>query len=221
MLHISRGRLCNQIHQHGQCKTPYQCTQKDYTVTIDWDATKYIRLTIEWDYINCKVYAHMPGYLPKALLRFKHTTPKKKQNSPHPHVITKYGAKTQYAMEEDDSPPLNKEDTKYIQAVAGTLLYYGRAVDNTILPALSATATQQAKPMEKTMETIKQLLDYCATQEEAVISYKTSKLILGVHSDAGYCNEKKSRSRAGGHFFLMNNNDTPPIMVLFDCRVHP
>ncbi len=130
--------------------------KKDYTVTVDWDATKYIGLTIEWDYVNCKVYAHMLGYLPKALLRFKHTTPKKKQNSPHPQVITKYGAKTQYAMEEDDSPPLNKEDRKYIQAVAGTLLYYGRAVDNTILPALSAFATEQAKPMEKTMETIKQ-----------------------------------------------------------------
>jgi hypothetical protein len=106
--------------------------------------------------------------------------------------------------------PLNKEDTKYIQAVAGMLLYYGRAVDNTILPALSAITTEQAKPMEKTMETIKQLLDYCAMQEEAVISYKASKMILAVHSDAGYCNEKKSRSLAGGHFFLMNNNEHPP-----------
>jgi hypothetical protein len=97
-------------------------------------------------------------------------------------------------------PPHDKEDTKYIQAVAGTLLYYGRAVDNTILPALSAIATEQAKPTEKTMDTIKQLLDYCATQEEAVISYKASKMILTVHSDAGYCNKKKSRSRAGGFF---------------------
>ena len=83
--------------------------KKDYTIIVDWDATKYIGLTIEWDYVNCKVSAHMPGYLPKALLRFKHTTPKKKQNSPHPHVITKYGAKTQYAMEEDDSPPSIKK----------------------------------------------------------------------------------------------------------------
>jgi hypothetical protein len=152
----------------------------------------------------------MPGYLSKALLRFKHTTPKKKQNSPHPHVITKYGAKTQYAMEEDDPPPLYKEDTKYILAVAGTLLYYGRAVDNTIHPALSAIATEQAKPTEKTMEIIKQLLDYFATQEKVVISYKASKMILAVHSDAGYCNGKKSRSQAGGHFFLMNNNEHPP-----------
>ncbi len=44
--------------------------KKDYTITIDWDATKYIGigLTIEWDYSKGKVHVHMPGYLPKALL---------------------------------------------------------------------------------------------------------------------------------------------------------
>jgi len=93
--------------------------------------------------------------------------------------------------------------------VAGTLLYYGRAVDNTILTALSAVATEQAKPTQKTMEVIKQLLDYCATQEDAIISYRASQMILAVHSDAGYCNEKKSRSRAGGHFFLRDDDDNP------------
>ena len=35
-------------------------------------------------------------------------------------------------------------------------------------------------------------------------------MILTVHSDAGYCNEKNSRSRAGGHFYLSNGeNDAP------------
>jgi hypothetical protein len=37
--------------------------KQDYTITIDWDATKYIRLALEWDYKNQKVYAHMPGYI--------------------------------------------------------------------------------------------------------------------------------------------------------------
>jgi hypothetical protein len=32
--------------------------KQDYTITIDWDATKYIGLTLEWDYKNQKVYAH-------------------------------------------------------------------------------------------------------------------------------------------------------------------
>ncbi len=107
-------------------------------------------------------------------------------------------------------PPLNKEETKYVQAVTGTLLYYGQAVNNTILPALSAIATKQVQPTEKTKETITQLLDYCTTQEEAIITYSARKMILAMHSDAGYCNEKKSRSRVGGHFFLLNDDEFPP-----------
>ncbi len=64
--------------------------------------------------------------------------------------------------------------TKYIQAVAGILLYYGWAVDNTILPTLSAIGTEQAQLTERTKEILTQLLDYCATQEEAIITYSAS-----------------------------------------------
>ncbi len=94
--------------------------------------------------------------------------------------------------------------------VAGTLLYYARAVDSTILTALSAIATKQAKPAEKTLAKVKQLLDYCATQEETVVTYPASKMILAVHSDDGYCNKTNSRSRTGGHFFLLDDVDNPP-----------
>jgi hypothetical protein len=87
------------------------------------------------------------------------------------------------------SPPLNKKETEYVQAVAGTLQYYVRAVDSTILPALSSLTTKQAKLMQKIIEKVKQLLDYCATQEEAIITYSTSKMILCIHSNAGYCSK--------------------------------
>jgi hypothetical protein len=85
------------------------------------------------------------------------------QNSTHPHVIPQYGAKTQYVKVDDDSPFLSTEEMKYVQAVTGTLLYYTRAVDMTILAALSSIATEQAKPTQETMKKVKQLLDYCAT----------------------------------------------------------
>ncbi len=35
-------------------------------------------------------------------------------------------------------------------------------------------------------------------------------MILSVHSNAGYCNEKKEQSQAGDHFYFSNNNPTPP-----------
>jgi hypothetical protein len=47
------------------------------------------------------------------------------------------------------------------------------------------------------MAKVKQLLDYCASQEEAIITYNVSKMVLAVHSNTGYANEKKARSRAG------------------------
>jgi hypothetical protein len=52
-----------------------------------------------------KVHAYMPGYLGKAMIQFGHEKPSKIQNSPHPHKITHYGTKTQYADNEDESPP--------------------------------------------------------------------------------------------------------------------
>ena len=125
-----------------------------YTIPIDWDVMKYIGPMIHWDYVRWNVYINMPGYLTKTLQCFKRPTPMKQQNSLHPHVTPQYGAKVQYMPEEDQSPPLKKEDTKYIQAVVGILLYYGRAVDNKILTLLSSIVTKQAKPMQKTMEVI-------------------------------------------------------------------
>jgi hypothetical protein len=51
-------------------------------------------------------------------------------------------------------PPLTGGEAKYVQEVAGVLLYYTRAVDSTILPALSAIATEQANTTEKIRATI-------------------------------------------------------------------
>jgi hypothetical protein len=126
-----------------------EALKKDCMITIDWGATKYIGLTIDWDYDKGQVHVHMPGYLDKAFLKFKHVAPSKKQNSPHPHVISQYEAKTQYAESQDESSLLNKYDTKRVQAVMWTLLYYTHAVNSKILTALSSLATEEAKPMQK------------------------------------------------------------------------
>ena len=91
-------------------------------------------------------------------------------------------------------------------------LYYARAVDSTMLVALSSIASEQAKPTATTMKKIKQFLDYAASQEEAVITYHASDMVLAIHSDASYLSEAKARSRAGGHFFMSNNNNDPPTM---------
>ena len=48
-----------------------------------------------------------------------------------------------------------------------------------------------------------------ASQEEAVLTYKASDMVLAIHSDASYLSEPKARSRAGGHMFISSNDDIP------------
>ena len=95
---------------------------------------------------------------------------------------------------------MGKDDEKYICGVVGSFLYYARAVDLTILTALSDIASEQSKPTEKTMKRVKQLLAYMHTNPNAVIRFRASDMILNLH--ASYLSAARGRSRAGGYFFL-------------------
>jgi hypothetical protein len=131
--------------------------KENYKISEDWTGSKYIGITFDWDYTNRRVHLSMPGYIANALARFAHERPRWLQNSPYPHVVPIYGSKAQYVETEEPSEPLNKDGQKYIQAVTGTLLYYSRAVDPTMLVALNAIAMQQATRTQKTMPGVKQL----------------------------------------------------------------
>ena len=84
----------------------------------------------------------------------------------------------------------------------GTFLYYGIAVDNTILMALNALAVQQNRATKKTATEVTQFLNYCATNPDATVTFEASDMILHVHSDASYLSEPNGKSRAGGYHFL-------------------
>ena len=168
---------------------------------------------MDWDYNKVdskrKVHISMPGYKEVALLRFGHKRPQRPQNQPHPHVPPNYGAKQQYAAADDMSPLLNEADKKYIQQVTGVFLYCARAVDSPMLVPLSALASEQSSPTESTMKKCKQFLDYAASQPDAIITYRASDMVMAIHSDASYLSEPKARSRAGGHFFMSENDEFP------------
>ncbi|KAK1740972.1 hypothetical protein QTG54_008224 [Skeletonema marinoi] len=181
-----------------------------YPVKSEWDGKRYIGIFLDWDYTNRKVHLSIPGYKERALKQFNHPTPRKPQHQPFPHTPVKYGAPKQYAKEESTAPPLDKKGTRFIQQVCGKFLFLGRAVDSSLLVPISAIASQAANPTTDTLQQANQLLHYVATQEDAIITYSASDMVLNVHSDAGYLNETKARSRAGGHFFLSSNNDNPP-----------
>jgi predicted glutamine amidotransferase len=55
------------------------------------------------------------------------------------------------------------------------------------------------------MQYAKQLLDYLGTQEEAVLTFNASNMVLAVHSNASYLSKPKARSKASRHFFLSDD----------------
>ena len=84
----------------------------------------------------------------------------------------------------------------------GTLLYYARAVDATMLLALGTITAQQASATQATSRYVTHLLDYYHTHPDAKVSYHASDMIMHIHSDASYNSKAKTRSRGGGHFCL-------------------
>jgi hypothetical protein len=112
----------------------------------------------------------MLGYVAKALKQFQHTQPLSTQDAPYPSAHIIYGAKKQFATEISKAPLLNAKEKKFIQKVCGKFLFLGRAVDSTILCPISAIASQSSKPTTDTMKQTTQLLDYLATQEEAILT---------------------------------------------------
>ena len=146
---------------------------------------------IDWDYKKGDVHISMPGYVEQALVRFKHQRPLKPQHQPYPHVPPKYGAKQKFPEHEDASPLLDKAGKKSVQEVRGTLLYYARAVECTILAALGSIATQQSAPTENTMKKINQLLDYAATHPDAAVTFRASDMVLAAHSNASFFSKIK------------------------------
>jgi hypothetical protein len=111
-----------------------------------------------------------------------------------------YGAKTQYATQVC-TPPLMEKQCLNIQKVTGSVLYYARAVDPTVLMPPNDISTEQTKAPEKTQAATNQLLDYLATHPDATIRYHASEMILHIHSDASYLSVSNARSRLGGLFF--------------------
>jgi hypothetical protein len=189
-------------HLSGILKEHYKCSQ-------DWSGTRYLGMNINWDYINKNVHVSMLDYVPEALIQSQHAPPTKPQHQPYPHIKPVYGATNQYAETIDTSPPLSKEDKKYVQEVVGTFLYYARCINSTMLTALGSIAIQQANPTKNTMITIKQFLDYAYTHPNAIVTYQASDMVLAAHSNASYLLEANACSQAGGHVFMSSNTPLP------------
>ena len=117
----------------------------------------------------------------------------------HDHFLNpQYGAKVQISYNKDDSSPLSATDTTTLQAITDSLLYYARAVDPTMLPAVNAIASSQARPSTMVRDAAIRLLQYARAYPANAVEFHKSKMDLILQTDASYLSRSNSRSVAGG-----------------------
>ena len=185
-----------------------QCLRNHYQeVDINWNGNRFCGVHLDWDYNQRTCSLSMPGYVTNALHKFQHPPPKKAQDSPYPATAKQYGVKVQLTDPINTTAHLPTHEIKRLQQIIGTFLFYGRAVDPTLLTALSELSSAQATATAAAKRACHQFLDYCATHPATTIRYHASDMVLKLHSDSSYLNAVGARSRQGGHFFLGNKSD--------------
>ena len=193
-----------------------------FKYTVDPHGTHYCGLNLDWHYNLGYVDISMPKYVKETLAKLNHSSKVYPQHSPHKHVPVQYG-KLQQIAHNDNSPTLNKKDTKKIQSIVGSFLYYARALDYTLLPAINETSTTQAKPTAYTLDQCHQIMDYAATYPDVYVRYYASDMVLHVDSDAAYLVMPQAKSRIAGYYHLSDHPQKTPHptingAILVECR---
>ena len=78
-----------------------------------------------------------------------------------------------------------------------------------MIALMGTISTQLVNPTRDTMKKVTQFIDYSASHNDTITTYKASDMGLAVHSDASYLYETKARSQARGHFYMSNNSASP------------
>ena len=179
--------------------------KQHYQLTIDYTGNDYCGLTIDWNYHKKYVDISMPGYLDKVLQHHETTPPLRSVSTPHPYSQPVYGKHTQYATPPDTSSFLSPKRKQRLQAIIGSLLYYARAIDGSLLPAINEISASQASPTTNTETKVHQLLAFAKHHQNTSLRFYASDMRLHVDSDAAYLVMPGARSRIAGYYHLSRN----------------
>ena len=184
-----------------------------YEIKVDRKASKYLGFAIKFDDVAHTVTLSMPDYIPKLLERFHPSaTPLRGALSPATYTPPEYGATGPPQPTPDDtSPQLSVSEVLRLQEIVGSLLFYARAVDPTMLTAVSHISSEQARPTVKVMDAATRLLRYAAAFPNHELVFHACDMQLYAQSDASYLSRSGARSVAGGLFYCGNTDDPIPI----------
>ena len=78
------------------------------------------------------------------------------------------------AHQAPESPKLVPPETKTVQQVVDTFIYYARAVDPTMLLVLKSITTEQSNSTEANAKSVTHLLNYASTHSEDITIIQAS-----------------------------------------------
>ena len=184
---------------------------------MDWTWAHYCGLTLNWNHLDQYADITITSYISNVLVRFQHKS-SKPTHTPYPITYSNSSVPYQNAVQKEISPQLNTKVTKTIQQIIGCLLYYARALDNTLVVALNTISQTQAKPTVTTKTLCCHLLDYCATYPNVGLRSNAINMILHVNSDASFLDAPKAKSRIAGYFhFPQTTKSINNASILIEC----
>jgi len=150
-------------------------------------------MDIDIDRKNRHVTISMAGYIDK-LFQTIRPNGTKGASTPCTYAPPNYKNPGAQTATIDDTPLATLAQKKELQSVIGTLLYYSRTVDPSILTAVHELGSVQANPTIKDMIKMERLLQYLSTHRNYGIRYYASNMQLQVQSDASYLCRPRARS---------------------------
>lgn len=178
--------------------------EKIYKIKINLKGDKYLGMNLTWNYEERTVQIALNGYINK--LMSQHPQFKKQASTPYIYSRPKYGLKEQQQIKHDDSNPISESDKKTIQKIIGSLSYYARIADPTLLTVVNEIASESAKPTENTMKKVARMMGYVRAFPDNFTKYYKSDMILKIQSDASFNSRCKGKSVQGGIHYLTNHD---------------
>lgn len=186
----------------------------EYKMSQDWTGSKYLGFEIAWNYDKHYVDLSLPGHIKDLVDKLNITNSFKYTAAPGVYTPPSYGNKGQFTKI-DESRPLDAIELLYVQRIVGSLLYYSRAVDPTMLTAINKISTM--KPTLDALNATKHLLNYARSHDKCLLRFKASDMKLVTYSDGSYLGDSKSRSRQGGIHFMGYNNEPESTNGAVEC----
>ena len=123
----------------------------------------------------------MPGYVQQAVKKFQHRINHtiKSRDAPHPYKGTKNHG-LPMTQPHNNATKLTPQAIKHLQKIMSTF-FFSRAVDPTMLTALSFIAAEQTQRTQTTKEKTENFLTYASTHPNATIKFDKSYMTLKIH----------------------------------------